>query len=57
MLRSVQSMGVKQVRKIVRGQVMESFKCQQKDFELDAMGNRELVEVLKDRGDVVADWE
>ena len=46
-------MGVEQVSEVGGGQVMEGFECQQEDFELDAMGDGEPVEVFKDGGDVV----
>lgn len=31
---------------------MKSFKCDEKDFELDALSDREPMEILKDRSDV-----
>lgn len=31
---------------------MKSFECKEKDFELDALSDREPMEILKDRGDV-----
>ncbi len=44
-------MTVEQVSEVRRGLVMEGFECEEKDFKLDTLGNRELVEVVKDRGD------
>ncbi len=45
------SVTVEQVSEVRRGLVMEGFECEEKDFKLDTLGNRELVEVVKDRGD------
>ncbi len=48
------SVTVEHVSEVRRALVTEDFECEEKGFKLDALGNREPVEVLKDRGDVVA---
>ena len=47
-------MAVEQVTEVGRGLVMEGFVCEEKDFELNSLWDREPVEVPEDRGDVVS---
>lgn len=43
---------MEQVGEVRGGQVMEGFEGDEEDFELDALRDREPVEVLEDRGDM-----
>ena len=45
-------MAVEQVSEVGRGLVMEGFVCEEEDFELNALWDREPVEVLEDGGNV-----
>ena len=47
---------VDEVRQIWGSKVMDGLKCKQEDFEFEAELNREPVELLEDRGDVVDGW-
>ena len=47
------SVMVEQICEVGGGLVMEGFVSEEKEFELDALWDREPVEVLEDRGDVV----
>lgn len=47
-------MVVEQVSEVGRGLFMEVFLCEEEDFVMNALGNREPVKILEDRGDVVA---
>lgn len=45
-----------QVSEVGRSLVMEGFVSEEEDFELDPLWDREKVEVLEDRDNVVSMW-
>lgn len=53
---AVGSVEVGQVSEVGRSLVMEGFVSEEEDFELDPLWDREKVEVLEDRDNVVSMW-
>ncbi len=56
-VRRTEAMGrgvmVEEVSEVRGGLVVEGFESEEQDFELDAVRDREPVEILKDRGDML----